>query len=160
MNVLLVLVIILIAIIVVILLAYALSTSYEQTITMSIPFVESYRYLDKLYKINTMEITITGKIKNKKKIVSLEKLKQTIQDVIIEPYQGILIQENELLKLQNIDMKLIPVSKSPTLENLSINIFNKLYPSLKKLGCRLTSVQLVSEDLKIKHSRHTYKSVS
>lgn len=138
--------------------AYNVAPKYQQTITMTVPFNNSYRHLDKIYKMDTIEVTVTGSIKKKTKISSTNKIKEVIQDHVINYFEGTIVQESKILELKDRTGKIIPVSKAPTLENLSVQVFKKLAPLMPKIGCQLISVQLVSENVKITHSR--YKAIN
>lgn len=152
MNTFLVAAIVLLLLLVLILVAYNISATYQQTITMTLPLVDTYRHLDKTYKIDSVEVTVAGTIKNKKKIASTEEIKSVIQQVILDKYQGVIVHKDKVLEVQ--DKKLVPISKPATLENLSVMMFNSLAPLMPKLGCQLTAVQLESEDIKIARSRY------
>lgn len=121
---------------------------------MEVPFNNSYRFLDKKYKMDTIEVTVTGSIKKKKKITSTGDMKKIIEENIIKHYEGIIVQECDILEIKDRSDKLIPISRAPTLENLSILVFKKLSPLMRKIGCQLISVQLVSENIKITHSKY------
>ena len=154
MNWLLPLILIILVLVVIIIIAYAVTATYQQTITLTIPFPNTYRYVDKVYKINTIEITVTGSIKKKTKMTSTNSVKKIIEEVILKPYEGLIIQESSLLSMKEQGHQLIPVPKIPTLENLTVLFFKKLAPKMPKIGCQLASIQLESEDLKVTHSRY------
>ena len=144
--------------------AYSVSSAYQQTLTITIPFEETYRYIPSLnkdhkFKLDSIKITITGAIKKGSTlgstIVPGAQIRDIIQENIISPYKGcILIHEANTFIVEENILKRCPIIKHPTLENLSVIFFNKLGPIMPKLGCQLISVKLISEGLKVAHSRY------
>jgi len=152
-------------------LAYSVTAAYQQTLTINVPFEETYRHVPKLsqtkkWKLDSIKVKVTGSIKKDKELKSTIILGQLIEDMvkdnIIIPYQNcLLIQEANIF---NIDENIIqvgdntlrrcPLVKNPTVENLSIMFFNKLSKLTTAIGCQLVSVKLESEGLKVIHSRY------
>jgi uncharacterized membrane protein len=61
-------ILVLVILVIVIWVAYAVSAAYQQTLTLTIPFDETYRYVPNLnkdlkYKIDSIKVTITGSLK-------------------------------------------------------------------------------------------------
>jgi Na+-transporting methylmalonyl-CoA/oxaloacetate decarboxylase gamma subunit len=83
--------------------AYSVSAAYQQTITITVPFDETYRYVPNLnkdlkYKVNSIKVTVTGSIKKDSlsaaTITPGSRIKEIIHSNIIEPYKNcLLIQE-------------------------------------------------------------------
>lgn len=153
-----------VVIVIIIWVAYSVSAAYQQTLTVTLPFEDTYRYIPSLnkdhkYKLDSIKVTVTGRIKKdinlSSTIVPGDKVKQVIKDNIIDFYKdSLLIQEAHTFTIEEEVNKRYSISKIPTLENLSIIFFNKLAPLMPKLGCQLISVQLNSEGLKVDHSRY------
>lgn len=154
----------LLALIIIILTAYSVSAAYQQTLTISIPFEETYRYVpninkDHKFKLNSIKITVTGSIKKDSQsgstITPGNRVKEVVRENIISAYSNCLLihEANTFIVEENI-LKRCPIVKNPTLENLSIMFFNKLAPIMPKIGCQLVSVHLASEGIKITHSRY------
>lgn len=152
------------AIVIVVWIAYSVSAAYQQTLIVSIPFDETYRYVPSLnkdhkFKLDTIKVTVTGVLKKDSvsgsTIVPGAKLKDFINENIVSPYKDCLLvhEANTFIVEENV-LKRCPIVKSPTLENLSIMFFNKLAPLVPKLGCQLVSVKIVSEGTKVIHSRY------
>ena len=144
--------------------AYSISAAYQQTITITIPFEETYRYIPNLnknhkFKLDTIKVTVTGAIKKEtvlgSTIVPGSHIKDFINENIIHPYKGCLLihEANTFIVEENI-LRRCPIIKNPTLENLSIMFFNKLASIMPKIRCQLVSVKLMSEGLKVTHSRY------
>ncbi|CAH6421729.1 Hypothetical protein HVR_LOCUS1369, partial [uncultured virus] len=160
--------------------AYAISAAYQQTLTVTILFDETYRYVpnlnkDRKYKLDSIKITITGSIKRDSlsgaTITPGARIKEIVQENIIHPYKNcLLIQEaNTFIVSDSIlkrtvntsdvneisdDLKRCPIVKNPTVENLSTLFFNKLAPIMPKIGAQLVSVKIDSEGIKGSHSRY------
>lgn len=171
---------IIVVIIIVIWVAYSVSAAYQQTLSITVPFDETYRYIPNLnkdhkFKLDSIKVTITGTIKKdsilSSTIVPASHVKQLIHENIISPYKDCLlihesntfIIEETILKRNPISsndtdldslIKRCPIIKQPTLENLSILFFNKLAPIMPKKGCQLVSITLLSEGIKVSHSRY------
>lgn len=145
-------------------LAYSVSAAYQQTLTFSLPFNETYRYIphlnkDTKYKIDTIKVTITGSLKRDSlsaaTITPSSRIKNLLLENIIEPYKNcLLIQEANTFIVEEKILKRCPVIKSPTLENLSILFFNKLAPIMPNIGAQLISVSVYSNGIKANHSRY------
>lgn len=159
---LIVLVIIVVALIITFI--YHRSAAFQQSLTITIPFEETYRYVPNLnrdhkYKIDSIKITVTGAIKRNSSsgatITPGDKIKDLIDEAIIQPYKNCLIvqEANMFLTDENV-LKRCPIVKSPTVENLSIMFFSKLAPLMPKIGAQLISVQLASEGIKATNSRY------
>lgn len=151
-------------IVIVVWIAYSVSAAYQQTLTLTIPFDETYRYVpninkDHKFKLDSIKVTITGTIKKDSlldsTIVPSDRIKNVIQENIISPYKDCLLiyEANTFIVEENV-LKRCPILKNPTLENLSIIFFNKLAPIMPKIGCQLVSVRLMSEGTKVTHSRY------
>src|SRR5438128_1858251 len=139
--------------------AYTIAVTFQQTLTLTIPFEDTYRYVpnlnrDEKYKLDFIKVKITGALKkdsaNNSTITPSAKVKNVIYDNIIAPFKNcLLVQEantfvlhQELLildqnrtcvpnSLEVCELKRYPIAKSPTAENLSIIFFNKLAPILR-----------------------------
>ena len=157
--------------IIIILLAYIFTAAYEQTLSLTIPFEETYRYLPDVTtaKLDSIKITVAGTIKQDKMslatIVHGNRLQDLVKECIINHYKNaILFHEADIFNIDNVCIKpedqtentakRIPLSKYPSIENLSIIFFNKLGPLLPKIGCQLVSVGISSENLKVTHHRY------
>ena len=161
---------VLVIIVIILWVAYSLSAAYQQTLTISLPFHETYRYVPNLnkyvkYKIDSIKVTITGSLKKDSlsgsTIAPASRIKQSIHDNIIDPYKNcLLIQEaNTFIVDENI-LKRCPIVKSPTLENLSILFFNKLLPIMPTVGAQLVSVTIYSNNIKATQSRYKISNYS
>lgn len=152
------------AIIAIIWIAYAVSAAYQQTLVVTVPFEETYRYIPSLnsehkFKLDHIKITITGPLKkdlvSHSTIITGERIKNLVYETVINPYKdSLLVHESNTFIVQDTSLKRHPLLKTPTLENLSVILFNKLAPLTSKLGCQLVSVKLISEGLKVSHSRY------
>jgi hypothetical protein len=147
--------------------AYSVTAAYQQTLTVLCPFNETYRYIPSLSKKNSkldsIKITVTGRIKKKSEsgpIITLgSDIKKVVHETILDPYSTCLIMhETNTFTVEEQVLKRHPLSKEPTLENLSIIFFNKLVRLMPKLGCQLVSVSLQSQDLEVSHSRYKINS--
>lgn len=144
--------------------AYSVSAAYQQTLTITIPFDETYRYIPNLnkdhkYKLDSIKITVTGSIKKDSAlgstIVPSSQIKNIVEENIITPYKGcLLVHESNTFTVEENILKRCPIIKNPTVENLSIMFFNKLAPIMPKMGCQLVSIKLESEGVKVSHSRY------
>ena len=144
--------------------AYSISITYQQTLTFTVPFENTYRYIpnlnkDRKHKLDYIKISVTGSIKRDSilgsTIVPGAMVKSTVYENIISPYKDcLLMHETNTFIVEEDILKRCPIVKNPTIENLSIIFFNKLAPIMPKLGCQLISVKLVSEGLKVSHERH------
>lgn len=159
----LLIIIILGVIILVIWLAYSVTAAYQQTLTITIPFQETYRYVPKLsskkWKLDSIKIKVTGSMKRDKELKSTlvhgNLLEDLVNENIITPYKDcLLMQESNIFTVDEKILRRCPLTKNPTIENLSIIFFNKLAKLTDKIGCQLVSVKLASEGLKIMHSRY------
>lgn len=153
-----------VVLVIVVWVAYSVSAAYQQTLTITIPFNETYRYVPSLnrdhkFKLESIKVTITGTIKKDSvlgsTIVPSDRIKDVIQENIINPYKDCLLiyEANTFIVEENL-LKRCPIVKNPTLENLSVIFFNKLAPIMPKVGCQLVSVRLMSEGTKVTHSRY------
>lgn len=152
------------ALIAIIWIAYSITAAYQQTLTVQVPFEQTYRYIPNLsrerkFKLDTIKITITGPIKrdaNKQAtIIPADELKALVHEQIVVPHKDcLLIHEVNTFIVEESILKRFPIVKAPTLENLSIMFFNKLAPIMPEYGCQLTSVKLVSEGITVTHSRY------
>jgi hypothetical protein len=157
-------IIILILIIVIIWVAYNVSAAHQQTITYSVSFDETYRYVpelgsDKKYKLDTIKVTINERIKrNTSQVPGLihgKIIKDILDKHIIIPYtNSLFIQESEMFNIEESTLKRHSTIKPPTMENLSINSFNKLAPIMRDKGCRLVSVSISGSGIKATHSSY------
>lgn len=151
-------------------LAFSLSAAYQQTLSIEVPFEETYRYVpnfntDKKYKINKIKVEVTGKLKlesaTSATITPGIKVQQLIKEHITDPYKNcLLIQEANTFLVDEKVLKRCPLTKSPTVENLSVIFFNKLVPLMPEIGSQLVSVTIVSEDVKVTHSRYKISDYS
>lgn len=153
-----------IILVIVIWVAYSVTAAYQQTLTITLPFDETYRYVPTLdqernYKIDYIKVTVTGSIKKKadtmSTIVPSTYIKDLINKTIISPNKdSLLIHESQIFTVQDYTLKRVPMSKIPTIENLSIIYFNKLEKVMPEIGAQLVSVSLVSDQIKVNHSRY------
>lgn len=156
--------IVLVVLIIIVWIAYAVSAAYQQSLTLTIPFDETYRYVPNLnkehkFKIDSIKITITGSIKRDSlsgsTIAPGSRIKDLVRENVINPYRNcLIIQEANTFIVDEKVLKRCPIVKSPTLENLSIMFFNKLAPIMPKIGAQLISIKLSSEGMKATHSRY------
>ncbi len=153
---------IIIAIIVIIWIAYSVSATHQQILTITLPFKDTYRYIPNLnnddkFKLDAIKITVTGSIKkDSSTIIPKTKIKDIITETIISQYNNcLLMPESHIFIVEENVLKRCPITKNPTLENLTIIFFNKLAPLMPKVGCQLVSIKLVSEELKSTYSRYT-----
>lgn len=88
-----------IVIIIIVWVVYAVSAAHQQTLTIIIPFEETYRYVPNLdknhkFKLDTIKVKITGIIKKDSlsgsTIVPANNIKDLVRDNIISPYKGCL----------------------------------------------------------------------
>lgn len=154
-------VVVIIIIIAIIWLAYAVTAAYQQTLTITVPFQNTYRYVptlnaDHKYELNSIKITVTGSIKRNTSSISRSGLiKKLVEDNITQPHTNcVLVHEAQTFAIQEDVLKRSPIIKDPTLENLSVIFFNKLAPLMPNIGCQLVSVKLTSEGNAITHSRY------
>ena len=152
---------ILAAIITVVWIAYSVSAAYQQTLTITLPFEETYRYIPSLnkehkFKLDSIKVTVTGSLKKDfGTIVPGNRIKNVIQENIINAYKNcLLIHEANTFIIEENILKRCPIVKSPTLENLSVMFFNKLAPLMPNIGCQLASVNIISDGIKVTHSRY------
>lgn len=153
-----------IILVIVIWVAYSVTAAYQQTLTITLPFDETYRYVPTLdqernYKLDYIKVTVTGSIKKEadsmSTIVPSTYIKDLINKTIITPNKdSLLIHESQIFTVQNSTLKRVPMSKNPTIENLSIIYFNKLEKVMPEIGAQLVSVSLVSDQIKVNHSRY------
>ena len=159
---------VLIIIAIVIWIAYSITAAYQQTLIMTIPFEETYRHIPNLNtkkksKLESIKITVTGRIKKKSpsgSVIALgSNIKDLVKETIIDPYKGcLLVYEANTFIVEEHILKRHPIIKDPTLENLSIIFFNKLSRVMPKIGCQLVSVNLICEDIEVSHSRYKINS--
>jgi len=153
-----------VVIVIVLWIAFSVAARYEQKLSISMAFDETYRYVPNLnrvhkFKLDKIGITITGTMKkdavSESTIIPGDKLKDFIRDNIIRTYKdSLIIQEANTFIVEENILKKYPIVKNPTLENLSIIFFNKLSPMIEKWGCKLSSVKIESEGNKVTHSRY------
>ena len=157
-------VLVLLALVVVIWVAYSVSAAYQQTVTLTLPFDETYRYVPNLnkdlkYKIDSIKVVITGSIKkdslSRGTITLGSRVRELLQETVTTPYTNcLLVQEANTFIIEENILKRCPIVKSPTVENLSIMFFNKLAPLMPKIGAQLVSVSISSCGIKASHSRY------
>lgn len=143
---------------------YHRSAAFQQSLTFTIPFEETYRYVPNLnrdhnYKVDNIKVTVTGTIKRNSSsgatITPGDKIKHLIDEAIIQPYKNCLIvQETNTFLANENNLKRCPITKNPTVENLSIMFFSKLAPLMPKIGAQLISVRLTSGGVKASNSRY------
>lgn len=140
--------------------AYSHTAAQQQTLSLNMQFDETYRYIpdlnkDHKFKLDTVKVTVTGAIKKNSLLPSGNRIKGVIRDNIIDPYINcLLIQEANTFVVEENILKRCPITKTPSLENLSSVFFNKLSPLMRQIGCQLISVKLISEGLSATHSKH------
>ena len=134
---------------------YNSAATYVTTLTVDIPFEETYRYIPEAkYKLNNMIIKVVGAL-DKGKIFLAKDLKALFIENITDKYKDSLImQESQTFKIPETNLKRCPITKDPTVENLSIMFFNKMSPILKKEKISLVSVTLISEDISSSYSKN------
>ncbi len=175
--------IVLIALILIVWAAYSFTAAYQQTLTIEIPFENTYRYInhpidnsanqhcnhDKLdittnneEEIISMKIIVTGSMKSENDMICPSNtIKQFIYDNVIIPHRNsIIAHESQLINNRKYDLKRVPIVKSPTLENLSILFFHKLAPIMSRMGCQLVSVTIKERDRKVTHARYKISNYS
>lgn len=166
--------------------AYAISVTYQQTLTLTIPFEDTYRYVPNLnknekYKLDTIKVKVTGALKKdvhaNSTITPSAKIRNAVYETIIEHYRNSLIlheaqtfvvtddivtldQNRTCVVKEMCELKRFPIAKIPTAENLSIIFFNKLAPVLKKLGAQIVSVKISSNGIHFAHSRHKISKIT
>lgn len=148
--------------------AYSVTVAYKQTLTVECNFNNTYRHVPNLHtnkksQLNTIKVTVTGRIKKNGSdgpIIALgSEIKKIIQEQIVNTYTGCLIvREINTFTVQESTLKRFPITNEPTLENLSILFFHKLSSFMPKLGCQLVSVNLSSDDLEVSHTRYKINS--
>lgn len=152
------------ALIIIIWVAYSITAAYQQTLAVQVPFEQTYRYIPNLsrerkFKLDKIKITVTGPVKRDASkhatIIPAEQIKALIYEQIVSPHKGCLLvhEVNTFIVEENV-LKRFPITKAPTLENLSIMFFNKLAPLMPDYGCQLISVKLFSEGITVTHSRY------
>lgn len=156
----LVIILILIVLVVIIWVAYATTPSQQQTLSVSVPFDETYRYIPSLnthekFKIDSIKLTVMGSIKkDTETIVLMSQLKDLVREKIVDPYRNCLIMhEANTFTIEENKLKRCPMVKNPTLEHLAIIFFNKLYSLTPHLGCKLNRVTIISNGMKASYSR-------
>jgi 6-pyruvoyl-tetrahydropterin synthase len=155
-------ILIVLIIIIVVYVAYTVSAAYQQTLSVTIPFVDTYRSTlnnKNTMKLDTIKITVSGNIKNdfiRPGVITLgDEIKEIIEEHIINHYKGcLLIHEADTFNVEENVLKRCPMIKNPTLENLTILFFNKLGPIMPNIGCQLVSISLLGGGMKVKHSRY------
>lgn len=155
---------ILVILVILIWVAYSFSAAYQQTVTVKIPFDETYRYVpnihkDSKYKIDYIKIVVTGSTKKDPlangTITSGTHISEALYNNIINPYKNCLIvQEANTFNVDEQILKRCPITKNPTVENLSVMFFNKLVPIMPKIGAQLVSVTISSAHIKATQSRY------
>lgn len=142
---------------------YNVSAAYQQTITISVPFDNTYRYVPNLsinrrYKLDTIKVTVSGSIKrdssNSGTILPASNLKNLVTEHITQIYKdSLILQEAHTFMVEETVLKRQPLVKNPTVENLSILFFNKLSSLTPNIGCQLLDVTIVSDGIESSHSR-------
>lgn len=148
--------------------AYSYSAAYQNTITMTLPMMDTSYYINGMqYPITSISLTISGKMKNKKtpQIIDSHKLQSNINEKLIVQYKdSIIIHEADIFRLSENNTfegkKRHPIPKQPTLENLSIIFFKKMetFVNEMKQGALLVSVELISDNLRVTRSRYKINS--
>ena len=169
-----VLVIVLITIVLIILIisvwvAYSITAAYQETLSVTVNFNNTYRYINmgtltSRYKLDSVKITVTGSIKKNTGLITTgQELKNAINDILVEQYTNtLLVHESDTFNVESSflekdddgTLKRSPLSKTPTLENLTILFFNKLSESIYKLDAQLVSLKLYSEDIEVTRSKY------
>ena len=164
-------VLIIIIILLIIWLVYISSIAYRETLTVEASFQDTYRYVpylskNKLHKINTIKIKVAGSLKNNINNLGCITLGDDIRSIInfniINMYEkNILLQEQNLFivpeQLKN-NLKTTTLTFSPTVENLSVFLFNKIEPLIKNIGSKLIKVTILGDDIRAAHSRYKPKN--
>ena len=153
--------------IIVICVAYYVSAAYQQTLSVSVNFEDTYRYVSNLsdgngknkFKIERVEISVTGSVKKdagrNSTIIPANHVRKAVMETLISHYANcLLVQETDIFVTKENSLKKYPLVITPTLENLSVLFFNKLSDVMPELGCQLASVTLESEGVKVSHSRY------
>lgn len=164
-------ILIIVIILLIIWLVYISSVAYRETLTVEVPFQSTYRYVpylskNKLHKLETIKIKVAGALKkninNLGCITLAENVKSIINFNIISIYEeSILVQEQNLFivpdELKN-NLKTRTVAVSPTVENMSVLLFNKIEHLMKDIGCKLIKVTIIGNDIRAAHSRYKPKN--
>jgi 6-pyruvoyl-tetrahydropterin synthase len=150
--------------------AISVSAAYQQTLVIEVPFDQTYRYVPhfnahKRYQVDKIKVTVTGRLKLAKDATATItpgiKIKDVVKEHITEPYKNcLLIEEMHTFLVEETVLKRCPMTKSPTVENLSVVFFNKLATVMPEVGAQLVSVKLVSGDTTVTHSRYTMSNFS
>src|SRR5258706_13762543 len=94
MHYLITLAIIIVVLLIIVYIAYNISVTYQQCVTTTIQFNNTHRYINKKYKLDSIDITVTGSIKGKSMIVPSDHIKDLVKDAIIKQYEeGIIVHE-------------------------------------------------------------------
>ena len=146
--------------------AYSLTPAYQQTLTIDVPFTNTYRCvsttdgsINSKSQIDHVKVKIAGLMRRnaKQTIIPAENLKHIVIDTLVKPYENsLLINEADIFTVDELKLKKVSLPKKPTLENLSILFFNKLSVLLPKIGGQLVNVSVYSDKLKASNLR--YKS--
>lgn len=160
---------VIILLIIVVWLAYALCAAYQQTLTLTYEFDETFRCFktngeNKLYEVDKIKITCGGsqkkydsKTKNGTKLIPTSKINNIIQNKILDHYKkSIIIKDTDLFEIDNqsLELRRVAVTKTPSVENLSTIIFNQLQKEFSNNGLHLVAVKLYSNEIKSTHSRY------
>ncbi len=163
--------------------AYSFTAAYQQTLSIELPFENSYRYINnptdnnqiQLYNIDnpnvttnspkeilSLKIVVTGSIKSENDMICPSNtIKKFIYDNVIVPYKNnIIVHESQLINNRKYNLKRLPIVKQPTLENISILFFHKLAPIISRMGCQLVSVTIKETDRRITHARYKISNYS
>lgn len=163
-------ILVVIIIIILVWLAYSLSAAYQQTVTVEVAFHDTYRHVanfntERKYRVDRIKVDVTGKLK--KDFASADtvspgaKLRQLLIKEVVDPYrQSLLMHETQTFLVEEDTLKRCPLSVNPTAENLSVMFFNKLSPLMPEIGAQLVSVKIISEDIKVTHSRYKISDYS
>lgn len=153
---------------IVLIIAYSFSSTYQQTITITLPFNNTYKYIPNLLsqgnnskqQLDKITVVVTGSIKKNKNNINnsvispSNSIKELLQKNIVDKYENsMLIHETSLFNSPRDDnLRLISIDKQPSLENLLILFFNNINKTTSLIGCKLISVKLTSGETKITHS--------
>lgn len=138
---------------------YSVTSAYQQSLSISIPFNSTYRYipkfnLQKKYQLDKIKVKVAAPLRNKSLIISGKALENIVNEHIIQPYmKTLLVQEVNMFSVDDQNLKRCPTVKSPTVENLAVLFFSKLEKFTGKAGCHLISVSVYSDGVKATQTR-------
>lgn len=147
---------------------YHRTAANQQTISLTIPFDTTYRYVpmlepEKKFKVDTIKVTITTPGSS---VTPAASIRRMVEDAIIQPYRNCLIlQDTHMFTVPEaithlpsdsdpIILKRCPMAINPTVENLSIILFRQLAPVMSKIGGHLISIKLQSGEITARNSRY------